>query len=118
MAGGSLGQMDAETALKNLPSLLEWTKNRTAAFRGASEISLLRNDGYFFLRMGGLIERADMTLRLLDVKILRPACPRPTSSAVAATITSGPACCAPRRRCAPTTTSTKATTRRGASRTS
>ena len=63
-----LGQMDAETALKNLPSLLEWTKNRTAAFRGASEISLLRNDGYYFLRMGGLIERADMTLRLLDVK--------------------------------------------------
>lgn len=63
-----LGQMDTETALKNLPSLLEWTKNRTAAFRGASEISLLRNDGYFFLRMGGLIERADMTLRLLDVK--------------------------------------------------
>jgi uncharacterized alpha-E superfamily protein len=63
-----LGQMDAETALRNLPSLLEWTKNRTAAFRGASEISLLRNDGYYFLRMGGLIERADMTLRLLDVK--------------------------------------------------
>jgi uncharacterized alpha-E superfamily protein len=63
-----LGQMDAETALRSLPSLLEWTKNRTAAFRGASEISLLRNDGYFFLRIGGLIERADMTLRLLDVK--------------------------------------------------
>jgi len=63
-----LGQMDADTALRNLPSLLEWTKNRTAAFRGASEISLLRNDGYYFLRMGGLIERADMTLRLLDVK--------------------------------------------------
>ncbi len=63
-----LGQMDADAALKNLPSLLEWTKNRTAAFRGASEISLLRNDGYYFLRMGGLIERADMTLRLLDVK--------------------------------------------------
>ncbi len=63
-----LGQMDAETALKNLPSLLEWTKNRTAAFRGATEGSLLRNDGYYFLRMGGLLERADMTLRLLDVK--------------------------------------------------
>jgi uncharacterized alpha-E superfamily protein len=63
-----LGQMDSETALKNLPALLEWTKNRTAAFRGASEISLLRNDGYYFLRMGGMLERADMTLRLLDVK--------------------------------------------------
>ncbi|HEX5007649.1 MAG TPA: alpha-E domain-containing protein [Hyphomonadaceae bacterium] len=63
-----LGQMDTETALRNLPSLLEWAKNRTAAFRGATEGSLLRNDGYFFLRVGGLLERADMTLRLLDVK--------------------------------------------------
>jgi len=63
-----LGDVDAETARRNLPSLLEWTKNRTAAFRGAAEISLLRNDGYFFLRIGGLLERADMTLRLLDVK--------------------------------------------------
>src|ERR1700742_1024217 len=63
-----LGEMDVETARRNLPSLLEWTKNRTAAFRGATEGSLLRNDGYYFLRLGGLIERADMTLRLLDVK--------------------------------------------------
>jgi uncharacterized alpha-E superfamily protein len=63
-----LGEMDAETALRNLPSLLEWTKNRTAAFRGATEGSLLRNDGYYFLRIGAMIERADMTLRLLDVK--------------------------------------------------
>lgn len=63
-----LGQMDSGAALRNLPSVLEWTKNRTAAFRGNAEGSLLRNDGYAFLRMGGLIERADMTLRLLDVK--------------------------------------------------
>jgi uncharacterized alpha-E superfamily protein len=63
-----LGDVDSETAGRNLLSLLEWTKNRTAAFRGASEGSLLRNDGYFFLRLGGLLERADMTLRLLDVK--------------------------------------------------
>jgi uncharacterized alpha-E superfamily protein len=54
--------------MRNLPSLLEWAKGRTAAFRGATEGSLLRKDGYFFLRIGGLIERADMTLRLLDVK--------------------------------------------------
>ena len=63
-----MGEIDAETARRNLDPLLEWTKTRTSAFRGASEISLLRNDGYFFLRMGGLLERADMTLRLLDVK--------------------------------------------------
>ena len=29
---------------------------------------MLRNDGYYFLRIGGHIERADLTLRLLDVK--------------------------------------------------
>lgn len=63
-----LSQIDGDTAVKTLPSLLEWTKNRTAAFRGNAEGSLLRNDGYAFLRLGGLIERADMTLRLLDVK--------------------------------------------------
>jgi uncharacterized alpha-E superfamily protein len=63
-----LGDIDPETARRSLPALLEWTKIRTAAFRGASEISLLRNDGYYFLRLGGLLERADMTLRLLDVK--------------------------------------------------
>lgn len=63
-----LGDIDAETARQNLPALLEWTKTRAAAFRGATEVSLLRNDGYAFLSLGGLIERADMTLRLLDVK--------------------------------------------------
>ncbi len=63
-----LGEVDAETAVRNLPTFLEWTKTRTAAFRGATEISMLRNDGYRFLRIGGLVERADMTLRLLDVK--------------------------------------------------
>lgn len=63
-----LGEVDAETAARNLPTFLEWTKTRTAAFRGATEISMLRNDGYNFLRIGGLVERADMTLRLLDVK--------------------------------------------------
>jgi uncharacterized alpha-E superfamily protein len=63
-----LSEADSETARRNLPALLEWTKSRAAAFRGATEISLLRNDGYHFLNVGGLIERADMTLRLLDVK--------------------------------------------------
>jgi uncharacterized alpha-E superfamily protein len=60
--------LDADAAVRSLPSLLEWTKTRAAAFRGAAEVSLLRNDGYIFLRLGGHVERADMTLRLLDVK--------------------------------------------------
>ncbi|MBU6406032.1 MAG: alpha-E domain-containing protein [Alphaproteobacteria bacterium] len=52
----------------DLPRYLDWTRQRAAAFRGAAETSLLRNDGYAFLRLGEYVERADMTLRLLDVK--------------------------------------------------
>jgi uncharacterized alpha-E superfamily protein len=59
---------EPDAAISNLPSLLDWTKRRAAAFRGAAETSLLRNDGYVFLRLGEFIERADMILRLLDVK--------------------------------------------------
>jgi uncharacterized alpha-E superfamily protein len=57
-----------EPSLANLPSFVDWTKQRAATFRGAAETSLMRNDGYAFLRLGEYIERADMTLRLLDVK--------------------------------------------------
>jgi uncharacterized alpha-E superfamily protein len=53
---------------EQLPQFLDWTRQRAAAFRGATETSLLRNDGYVFLRLGEFIERANMTLRLLDVK--------------------------------------------------
>jgi uncharacterized alpha-E superfamily protein len=63
-----LETLDANEAISELPIWLDWAKQRAAAFRGASETSLLRNDGYIFLRLGELIERADMTLRLLDVK--------------------------------------------------
>lgn len=53
---------------RELPELLEWTKARAALFRGAAETGMLRHDGYDFMRLGGNIERADMILRLLDVK--------------------------------------------------
>jgi uncharacterized alpha-E superfamily protein len=52
----------------DLAKILDWTRGRAAAFRGAVETSLLRNDGYGFLKLGEFLERADMTLRLLDVK--------------------------------------------------
>ncbi len=51
-----------------LPSFLDWIKARCAQFRGVTDSAILRNDGYDFLRIGGLIERADNTARLLDVK--------------------------------------------------
>lgn len=63
-----LEMVDSAAAMRELPVLLEWVKTRAAVFRGATETSMLRDDGYFFLRIGGHIERADLTLRLLDVK--------------------------------------------------
>lgn len=59
---------DADGAARELPVLLDWVTHRAAAFRGAAETSMLRNDGYCFMRIGGHLERADLTLRLLDVK--------------------------------------------------
>ncbi len=60
--------MDASEAQRNLSGVLDWVKSRSSMIRGASIGTMLRNDGYCFLRMGTHIERADMTLRLLDVK--------------------------------------------------
>ncbi len=59
---------DVDSATRELPTLIDWVKQRSSIFRGASEASMLRRDGYFFLRIGGFMERADLTLRLLDVK--------------------------------------------------
>ena len=37
-------------------------------FDGAARRTMLRNDVYWFVRLGGAIERADNTARILDVK--------------------------------------------------
>ncbi|HEU0221779.1 MAG TPA: alpha-E domain-containing protein [Paracoccaceae bacterium] len=60
--------IDEATARRDLPTLIDWVKAKAATFRGAAETGMLRNEGYDFLRIGGHIERADMTLRLLNVK--------------------------------------------------
>ena len=59
---------DLATAQRDLPALLDWVKQRNALFRGAATSSMLRSDRYDFLMVGAHVERADMTLRLLDVK--------------------------------------------------
>ena len=63
-----LDWIDEEAACRDLTPILEWVKTRAATFRGAADSSMLRDDRYDFLRLGGLVERADATLRLLDVK--------------------------------------------------
>ena len=59
---------DLPRARRDLPELLDWVKTRASTFRGTVETGQLRNEGHDFLRIGGAIERAEMTLRLLDVK--------------------------------------------------
>lgn len=52
----------------DLGRLTEWTMRQTALFRGAIDVTQLRNDGYDFLNLGFALERADNTARLMDVK--------------------------------------------------
>ncbi|MEP6483632.1 MAG: alpha-E domain-containing protein [Rudaea sp.] len=47
---------------------LEWMKTRSAAFRGVVVGTMGRDEGYHFMRMGTFVERADNTVRLLDIK--------------------------------------------------
>jgi uncharacterized alpha-E superfamily protein len=47
---------------------LEWLKGVVRAYDGAVHHTQLRNDGYCFMRLGGSLERADNTARILDVK--------------------------------------------------
>ncbi|MFK7943054.1 MAG: alpha-E domain-containing protein [Paracoccaceae bacterium] len=60
--------MDVADVQRDLSGLLDWVKLRGATIRGASTSTMLRDDAYVFLGLGGFVERADMTLRLLDVK--------------------------------------------------
>jgi uncharacterized alpha-E superfamily protein len=54
---------------------LEWVEDVTLAVDGSARRTMLRNDAYWFLRLGGAVERADNTARILDVKyyLLLPA---------------------------------------------
>lgn len=49
-------------------ALLDWVKTRSAAFRGVTEGTMGRDEGYRFMALGTFVERADNTVRLLDVK--------------------------------------------------
>lgn len=63
-----LETVDARAACSELPQLIDWVKLRSSNLRGAAEAGMLRNDGYDFMRIGLFLERADMMMRLLDVK--------------------------------------------------
>jgi uncharacterized alpha-E superfamily protein len=53
---------------ESFSQFLEWVENVTLAVDGSARRTMLRNDAYWFLRLGGAVERADNTARILDVK--------------------------------------------------
>ena len=60
---------------EELARFLSLVKESSLRFDGAAFRTMLRNDAYWFSRLGILIERADATARILDVKyhVLLPA---------------------------------------------
>src|SRR6202795_3826531 len=54
---------------------LRWVQETSLRFDGSAYRTMLRNDAYWFTRLGVFIERADNTARILDVKyhLLLPA---------------------------------------------
>jgi uncharacterized alpha-E superfamily protein len=55
-------------APERVMAVLEWVKERSLLFNGAYANTMLRNDAYYFTRLGTFTERADNTARILDVK--------------------------------------------------
>jgi uncharacterized alpha-E superfamily protein len=50
------------------PKFLAWVKETSLRVDGSAYRTMLRNDAYWFSRLGIFIERADNTARILDVK--------------------------------------------------
>lgn len=51
-----------------LSETLDWVRTLSTRFSGAYETTMLRNENYWFVRLGTFVERADNTARILDVK--------------------------------------------------
>jgi uncharacterized alpha-E superfamily protein len=49
---------------------LRYVRERAALFSGLADSTMSRDDGWLFLTLGRSLERADMTARLLSVKVL------------------------------------------------
>ncbi|MCE1238012.1 MAG: alpha-E domain-containing protein [Hyphomicrobiales bacterium] len=57
-----------ELDLGQLSDFLRFVKRTSLAFDGSAYRTMLRNDAYWFTRLGVFVERSDATARLLDVK--------------------------------------------------
>jgi uncharacterized alpha-E superfamily protein len=61
-------KLAAPVPAEQVAETLEWIKERSQLFSGAYNGTMLRNDAYYFTRLGTFLERADNTARILDVK--------------------------------------------------
>ncbi|MCK6390380.1 MAG: alpha-E domain-containing protein, partial [Azonexus sp.] len=68
-------QMSFEQIINGgIGDFFEWVKMRSSLTRGTTLGTLLQDEAFHFIRLGTLLERADNTARILDVKyhVLRP----------------------------------------------
>ena len=86
------------TSREELSRFLRWVQESSLRFDGSAYRTMLRNDAYWFSRLGLYLERADNTARILDVKyhLLLP--DERTASAARSIISSGRRSCARCRR--------------------
>lgn len=68
------GQSFEQISASGVGDYFEWVKMRSALSRGVTVGTLLQDEAFHFIRLGTLLERADNTARILDVKyhVLRP----------------------------------------------
>ncbi len=53
---------------EKLPDFLSWVRERVMLFNGAASDTMLRQEAWRFVHLGTMLERADNTARLLDVR--------------------------------------------------
>ena len=53
---------------RGVSEFFDWVKLQSHQFRGITFGTMLRDEGYHFIRLGTFMERADNTARILDVK--------------------------------------------------
>jgi uncharacterized alpha-E superfamily protein len=63
-----LKHYDNDMTSEEFARFLEWVKRVVSAYDGCAYRTMLRNDAFWFTRLGSAIERADNTARILDVK--------------------------------------------------
>jgi uncharacterized alpha-E superfamily protein len=59
---------NGSTSREEFMRFLRWVQESSLRFDGSAYRTMLRNDAYWFSRLGLFIERADNTARILDVK--------------------------------------------------